>query len=58
MEKMIQITLSDTKKRKKKKEKIIITIVCLNFKNARIRGHIKHFSDAKSMSFLIEDKKL
>ena len=55
---MIQITLSDTKKRKKKKEKIIITIVCLNFKNARIRGHIKHFSDAKSMSFLIEDKKL
>ena len=55
---MIQITLSDTKKRKKKKEKIIITIVCLNFKNARIRGYIKHFSDAKSMSFLIEDKKL
>lgn len=46
------------KKRKKKKEKIIITIVCLNFKNARIRGYIKHFSDAKSMSFLIEDKKL
>ena len=58
MEKMIQITLSDTKKRKKKKEKIIITIVCLNFKNARIRGYIKHFSDAKSMLFLIEDKKL
>lgn len=58
MEKMIQITLSDTKKRKKKKEKIIITIVCLNFKNPRIRGYIKHFSDAKSMSFLIEDKKL
>ena len=58
MEKMIQITLSDTKKRKKKKEKIIITIVCLNFKNARIRGYIKHFSDAKSMSFLIEDKKV
>ena len=55
---MIQITLSDTKKRKKKKEKIIITTVCLNFKNARIRGYIKHFSDAKSMSFLIEDKKL
>lgn len=58
MEKMIQITLSDTKKRKKKKEKIIITIVCLNFKNARIRGYIKHFSDAKTMSFLIEDRKL
>ena len=58
MEKMIQITLSDTKKRKKKKEKTIIAIVCLNFKNARIRGYIKHFSDAKTMSFLIEDRKL
>lgn len=58
MEKMIQITLSDTKKRKKKKEKTIIAIVCLNFKNTRIRGYIKHFSDAKTMSFLIEDRKL
>ena len=55
---MIQITLSDTKKRKKKKEKTIIAIVCLNFKNTRIRGYIKHFSDAKTMSFLIEDRKL
>ena len=58
MEKMIQITLSDTKKRKKKKQKTIIAIVCLNFKNTRIRGYIKHFSDAKTMSFLIEDRKL